>query len=307
MSTKNYNITADSLIIEYMITKIKNGASPNFTISEFMDFLNFFEKRMKVEDTIKDGKALMERFLERECEKNWNQLDDITGEKLYTPHLDFNGELERMDANYRFRCADTCFVESRENDKEVKKVRQIIEEYVNRLPKREIAISESLSENDLLMGNLICAHMILFIWSDYVAEYTWRKNWPQQCRDIYKYLFDVDLASIIEVPSIKEKTIEFYNIVSRRIASLYQNDKKLQLSNCSRILLPYSNYLCIMQDYKDYAYTFFDYNKRNIDVNLRTGQFTESHNHRGVNFTTEFPIDGKDAKKLVYKLNELQK
>ncbi len=35
-------ITADELIMEYTIEKARNGYSPSFTISEFLDFFNFF-------------------------------------------------------------------------------------------------------------------------------------------------------------------------------------------------------------------------------------------------------------------------
>ena len=38
MINLEHKLTADDLIVEYMVYKVKNGYEPSFLISEFMDF-----------------------------------------------------------------------------------------------------------------------------------------------------------------------------------------------------------------------------------------------------------------------------
>ena len=70
MTNEKHELTADDLIVEYMIYKVKNGYEPSFFVSEFIDFLTFFESRMGVKDTLHDGKELFQRFFERKSERD---------------------------------------------------------------------------------------------------------------------------------------------------------------------------------------------------------------------------------------------
>ncbi len=312
MIKKNYTLTADDLIIEYMIEKAKNGYNPYFSISEFMDFLNFFERQMKVEGKRNNGNELVKHFLDKEIDKKWHQMDDITKEQIATPHLDFQKDQKILQANHRFRQGDTHLLECYLDKEEIQKIREIIREYLTRLPKRNIIISDTLSSNELLIGNLIAANMINYIWKDYRASHSKYQEWPIQCQDIHKYLLEMDLAAMIELPSIKEQTLEFYNIISRRIASLYQNDKKLHFDNKCNGLLAYSNFLAIMNGYEDYASSFNPkVGKRELTVDLRVASFTEAHKvNRGCYSeiqTISINFDNDDAKKLVHALNRMQK
>ena len=125
----------------------------------------------------------------------------------------------------------------------------------------------------------------------------------------------MDLASMIELPSIKDQTIEFYNIISKRIATLYQHDKTLKIMNYSYMGLPYSNFLAIMKGYENYASSFCTLNqyngRRSLKINLSDNSLEEIHqvdySSWSENKNEKRSIDNKDAKRLVYKLSEIQK
>lgn len=72
------NLTVDDLIVEYMVYKVKNGYDPKFLASEFMDFLQFFESKMKVEDVIYDRNILFQRFFERKSKSDWYRYSSCT-------------------------------------------------------------------------------------------------------------------------------------------------------------------------------------------------------------------------------------
>ena len=71
MINLEHKLTADDLIVEYMVYKVKNGYEPSFLVSEFMDFLLYFESKMEVFDTLYDGIKLFERFFDRKKEFDW--------------------------------------------------------------------------------------------------------------------------------------------------------------------------------------------------------------------------------------------
>ena len=72
MTNPKNELTVDDLIVEYMMYKVKNDYEPQFLTSEFMDFLNYFERRMEVQDTLYENEKLFQRFFERKKESDWD-------------------------------------------------------------------------------------------------------------------------------------------------------------------------------------------------------------------------------------------
>ena len=62
MVNLEHKLTVDDLIVEYMMYKVKNGYEPSFLASEFINFLNFFENKMPVEDSLHESDKLFKRF-----------------------------------------------------------------------------------------------------------------------------------------------------------------------------------------------------------------------------------------------------
>ena len=74
------------------------------------------------------------------------------------------------------------------------------------------------------MGKYLTAEIINIIWKSYIEENIKQNRWPGQCRDIDKYLLEIDLAEIIELKSIKKELLDMYETVSKRIAILFKED-----------------------------------------------------------------------------------
>ena len=330
MVNKEHSLTVDDLIVEYMMCKVKNGYEPSFLTSEFISFLYFFESKMSVEDILYENVKLFKRFFERKGESDWSRLVKFSNNKKdVVPHMDMIYSEEDNDyiikANYLLGEYDrsiinTYFMDNglgKYNDYKGKtyEIRKIIEEYLSSSSKRKISDDVDVSNKDLIVGQEVTTEIILNIWDSYIKKLIANNEWPRQCRDINKYLFDVDLAKIIEVQSIKEQLIELYKVFSKRIAILYSEDKNLRISSNSNGYLARANYDLLIQGYeKLMATTFGEYNK-SLDIDLGALTFKESHEVDGTyNFdedpeikTTTNKIGNNDIKKLVRRFNNIEK
>lgn len=292
MVNLEHKLTVDDLIVEYMMSKIKNGYNPSFTVSEFIDFLHFFEGKMKVEDSIYDGKQLFERFFERKNENDW------FGE----PHLDMSYVQEDNDyiikANKRFSIYDSSVINTYFMDNgrgkfddykgQVYQIRCLINDYLsNNQNKRELKDFIEVSDNELLIGKYAASEIINNIWESYVDDLIKNNRWPRQCKDINKYLFEIDLANIIEVKSIKNELLELYRVLSKRIAIMYHDDNKLKISMCSGDFLSVANYELLINGYEDIMSIAFGKYKKSLSIDFEKNSFIESHEKDGIYFWDE--------------------
>ena len=53
-----------------------------------------------------------------------------------------------------------------------------------------------------MIGKYVTAQIVQNIWYSYIDKEIELHHWPRQCRDINKYLFDIDLAEIIGVKTL---------------------------------------------------------------------------------------------------------
>lgn len=319
-------LTVDDLIVEYMIYKVKNGYEPQFTATEFIDFLRFFTCKMPVEDVLYENPQLFQRFFARKAESDWARTIWTTNKKQLVPHMDMTYSEEEKDyiikANYQLSNYDksvinTYFMDNRMGQYDdfkgtAYKIRAIIGEYLTRQLKRKIDETVVVTDDALIIGKYLATEIVKNIWDSYVSQKIKSHQWPEQCRDINKYLLETDLAEIIGLKSIKSELLDFYKIIAKRIAILYQKDKHLKISTCSGEYLAKANYDLLIDGYqKIFGLAFGDY-KSSMNIDLENQTFTESHKIDGVYMWDEDPdiktqkakIGNADTKKLVWALDK---
>lgn len=325
MVNLEHKLTVDDLIVEYMMYKVRNGYKPSFLTSEFISFLYFFESKMSVEDVLYENDKLFNRFFERKAENDWSRnVSWATKEKEIVPHMDMVYSEKDNDylikANYKLSEYDRSVINTyfmpggQYGEGKVKEIRNIIGEYLSNQTKRKIDENVEVDGNDLVIGQYVSAEIISHIWDSYTSGLIKNNEWPRQCTDINKYLFNTDLATIIGVKSIKNQLIDLYNGFSKRIAILYNQDKNLRISSASNVYLAESNYKLLIQGYEKIMGTTFGQYKKSLDVDLSTLTFKESHELSGIyNWdedpdikTTSNKVGNDKVKKLIKNLNKIK-
>lgn len=326
MVNLEHKLTVDDLIVEYMMYKVKNGYEPSFLTTEFINFLYFFESKMLVEDSLYENEKLFQRFFERKAESDWSiTIDWKTDKKKIIPHMDMVYSDKDNDylikSNYKLSDYDRSVINTYFMDNGMEqyddfkgqtfKIRNIIGKWLADYPKRKIDETIEIEEQNLLVGKYIVAEIITNIWNSYIDKQIQNHTWPRQCKDMNKYLFEMDLANIIGTKSIKKDLIELYSALSKRIAILYQTDKKLKISSFSNGYLAHANYKLLVQGYENIISIAFGKYNKSLEVDLSTLTFKESHEIDGVyNWdedpdikTTTTSVGNKNVKKLVKNLD----
>lgn len=316
MVNLEHKLTVDDLIVEYMMYKTNNGYEPSFSTSEFINFLYFFESKMKVEDALYENEKLFKRFFERKTESDWSNEshmnmieDEISNDYIIQANYRL-GDYDRSVINTYFM--DGGMGEYTDFKGQVFEIRKIIEEYLADVSKRKIDNIIDIDENDLLMGKYVAAQIIQNIWESHIDKLIENQEWPRQCKDINKYLLETDLSTIINLKSIKKELLELYNAISKRIAIMYHQDRNLQISSFGGSYLAMANYKLLIEGYENlFSIAFGKYNK-SLNINLSTLTFRESHELGGVYYwdddpdikTTTTSIDDKNVKNLVRSLDK---
>ena len=325
MINLEHKLTADDLIVEYMVYKVKNGYEPSFLISEFMVFLLYFECKMEVFDTLYDGIKLFERFFDRKKEFDWIHIISYsTMEKENNPHMDMIYSSKDNDylikANYELCVTDLSQINTHFMDNgmgrfdrgKVVEIRNIIKEYLDNQDKRKLDESIEVTENELMIGKYVSSLIIVSIWNNYIEKYVNNRQWPIQCKNINRYLFEMDLAEIIGLKSIKDELLEIYNVFSKRIAILYHEDNNLRINSSYRDYLSRSNYELLINGYENIMNEVYKTNDRKLEIDLFNLTFNESHVIDRVYDWDEDPemkttttgIENERVRSLVRKLDE---
>lgn len=328
MVNRENKLTVDDLIVEYMIYKAKNGYEPSFFTAEFITFLYFFEDKMEVEDAIYDNNKLFQRFFERKAKIDWSTPKNWdTEERIVIPHMDMEYRKENRDylisANYRLSHYDKSIINTYFMDNgmgkfddfkgKTREIRSIIGEFLRDEPKRKIDESTEIDDNDLMIGKYVTAQIVQNIWDSYIDKEIEFHYWPRQCRDINKYLFDIDLAEIIGVKSIKNELIDLYNTFSRRIAIMYHQDRNLKISSQYSGYLARANYELLIDGYEEIVDRVFGPFMKELEIDLSTLTYEESYETEGDSYidedaiietSTTTKIENDDVKILVKSLEK---
>ena len=240
-------MTIKNLLLEYTNKKLANGFEPNSPKEEIEDFIGYFEQFMILDETINSrvnyGLTI---------DKNLLNIND----GVFMP-------------TYEFTNNDLDFLVNL-NLEEKNQLEIVIKNYLKKLPKRKEKKLEYTKEEIDFAKHATCL-IIEFIWDNYINYYIDAGKWPMQCRDINKYLFEIDLASLIEVPSIRESILKFYEETTAKIMTLKKEDSNFKLSKLSDSLLAKANSNFITDGYDD----LFKYSrKRVIELDGEEGTFT---------------------------------
>lgn len=97
----------------------------------------------------------------------------------------------------------------------------------------------------------------------------------------------MDLSSLISLKSIKKELLKFYEVISRRIAILYQQDNNLKISNCisgylSNGYLAKANYDLLISGYQEILEMAFGEDKMALNIDLELLTLKESYEKGGV-------------------------
>lgn len=244
-------LTVDDLIVKYMIVKVELGYEPSYTIDEFISFLKYFTQYKEVNDVTYDGNMLFDRFFERK-KNDW--MVSLGRDKVFVPHIErVNDDL--IISKYNLSCYDDSVINVyfMSRDEKIEIVNLIIN-FLKDKPKRNADTSIDISKNSLMVGESISALFVNLIWEQYVKEKVLNRCWPQQCRNIHQYLFDMDLAEIINLSSIKGDLLQFYKNISKRISVLIEKDPSLMIRSIDSSYLAYANYRYIMEGYEELLY-----------------------------------------------------
>ena len=323
MVNLEHNLTVDDLIVEYMMYKVNNGFEPQFLTSEFIRFLYFFNSKMAVQDSLYANEKLFRRFFERKAECDWSRtINLVTNEKQATPHMDMIYSEEYDDfiikANYRLSDYDRSVINTyfmpggQWGEGKVAEIRKLIGEYLSDQPKRKIDETIEIDDAALMIGKYLTAEIVKDIWSSHISKQIEYHKWPEQCKDIDKYLFELDLAEIIGLKSMKKELLDFYEVISRRIAILYQQDKNLKISNFSGGYLARANYELLINGYQEMFGIAYGRYKSSLNIDLAPSTFEENFEIDGVYMWDEDPdvkttitqIGNDNVKKLVRTLDK---
>ena len=306
MTNLEHKLTVDDLIVEYMMYKVRNGYEPSFLTSEFISFLYFFESKMEVQDALYENDKLFKRFFERKNEADWSRTEIITREKIIEPHMDVVcSETEKdyiIKANYKLSDYDRSVINTYFMDNgmgkyedfkgQTFKIREIIGEYLKDFPKRKIDENIEIKQIDLTVGKYVAAEIISNIWDIHIKQLIEYNQWPSQCHDINKFLLKIDLAKIIGLKSIRNNLIEIYNVISKKVAILYHQDRNLKISSCSGGYLAKANYELIIQGYEKIMKETFSPYTKSLHFDLSTSTFIGTKVEDGIYPWDEEPDAG---------------
>ena len=312
---ENYKLTVEDLITEYMISKVRGGYDPRFTGKEFLKFLSFFESKMKVEVSTYDTEDLFNRYYNLKMENDWFYKDWKTEEIVEKPSmkLGHDGKDVYLEATYN--------LSNRDKNTEMERagitndVKNIIADYLFDKRKRNLKESIAPDVDDWLIACSAAATIIDEIWQKSIKKYIDHNQWPIQCTDINKYLFETDLASIIGLESKKEQLCNLFDVLSKRIAILYHQDKNLQINSTDNPYLAYSNYKLLIEGQEDLINKVYGKYQKQMKLDFTKQVYEETHEADGVYdydedpdiVRNESPIETEKTKKLVHNIYNRKK
>ena len=244
------------VLLQYTYQKMNEGYKPNSTKEEIEDFLYYFEQFISISSDIQNIADIKKLFDGKSLVSNDNFLVIPT----YEFTEDDLGYLKKMSQN------------------QAKELEIAISSYLTKLPKRSYN-NDVYTKEEIEFAKHSSALIIEFIWNNYIDAYIEIGKWPIQCRDINKYLFENDLASIIEVPSIRDKVLSFYAETTEKILTLRKENPNFKISEITNSLLAKTNSSFITSGYEE----LFEYcKKRTIEIDGETNTFTNRARADGV-------------------------
>jgi len=295
-----HNLTVNDLIVEYMIYKTINGYEPSFEAEAFMDFLRFFKSQIKLDDFSLDKTSLFKNFFEyKKCD--WSTtINYTTLEKVYNPHMDIEFLNDVNDflikANYRLSAYDNSVINTYFlSEKERENIKKLIKMYLKDVPKRQINLSTSVTEQKLFISKCIAARILACIYNKVVKN---EMNNIISGKNI-TYLLQKNLQD--NAFKVTDEYLSFYDDISKKIAILYSLDENLKISTYKNHYLAKANYDLLIQDYEKMFQICYGDFKSSLQIDLEKLTILQSDN---AYYNEPSKIDSDIVKKLVRTLDE---
>lgn len=279
MLYKNSKINVEDIILIYLVAKLQKGYCPYFGKQELFNFLTYIDSKKEIHGLKMNFNYLMNKTIYKHIGKT---IDERT-------HIEID-KYNMVRPTYDFTIYDMCFIEIKKDD--LVDINKLIDDFLIPYPKRKIIIPNVITSENINRANMLSALTVEFIWNSYIDEFINLGLWPRHCTDINQYLIENDLASLLELPSIKDELLSFYSIFSRRLSGLIQREENVKVSGNSRDLLAYSNYMCLTKTFENLlSYTNHKYFELSV---------IDKNNHKIKNDNI---VDIDKAKKLVKVLD----
>jgi len=252
MTILKHKLTIDDLIASYLIEKLEQGYEPKIEEQEFINFLIHFIKLEELDGLILNFDKIVKSYIENKNNGSWQDEPHVKYENgILVPNSKFG--LCNEGTNLHFM-----------SNGEQNKIRKIITQYLENLPKRDIStvdISDSMITETIDRYSSI---IVFEIWKSYIEYYTGINKWPKQCDNIYSYLLTDDLAKRIKIESIKKDLLEFYSEIRKRLYVIFKEYPLSIVASSSTSYLYKANYKLVT---KDLEYVLKWIKCRNITIN----------------------------------------
>ncbi|MFA5407428.1 MAG: hypothetical protein WC343_01495 [Bacilli bacterium] len=125
-------------------------------------------------------------------------------------------------------------------------------------------------ESDLKLSKQIAIYITSDLANRYVKDMIEKCLWPKQCSDINEYIYQKNIAPLINLAGSRHNFLQLYIYCLKCIAQMLSNDKNLQISNNKHNCLAYSNFLQLVSPFPFIStYTYNPYEVQNADITIK--------------------------------------
>jgi len=141
--------------------------------------------------------------------------------------------------------------------------------------KRQINTEISIDDDTKAFATTATAALAIEVWENRIKKYIGTNHWPSQCTGVNEFVLDTDLASIINLPPMREELINFYNMVSSNIMAVSLGDDNFKMTNYEDEVLSKSNFDLVTKGLRlrDYVFSAKEKTQESIEIVREDNQF----------------------------------
>lgn len=276
MGEKNIIIENERAILEILNFKLKNGITTGISENDYDAFIELLIYGIKKDEYEKNKKIIYEKKPFKELCDNVdkkirpsykNNVLYVTYQKgIIKPTYDL--KLPEWREYYLFE--DTYSLRNR-----------LVEKSLKNFIKVDFSSSKTslikVENEKLNLAEKVGAFFVNDLITRYIKNSIEKKRWPSQCSDADKYIFDRDIASLIDEKGTK-KTFKFaYYQAIRVIVEMMKKNNEIRLSNDDSNVLAYANFLKMLAPYdlrflKEYKYDKYEMHNASIEVTIKENE-----------------------------------
>lgn len=252
----------EDLITRYIVEKIRNGYKVESTRLEIINFLKVASKWndgntgtfdfLQENNVVFNYDAFLDDYFkgnnskEKVINKKTKKYEYVEGVKqtqegLIVPTYDLKNHSHIYEKNFN----------------KAREMRMFFDFYMSRCcEKREINTNISIDDDVKFFSTSATAALAIEVWENRIKKYIETNHWPSQCTDVNEFVLDTDLASIINLPPMREELINFYNVVSSNIMAVSLGDDNFKMTNFEDEVLAKSNFDLVTKSLRLRDYVF---------------------------------------------------